>query len=252
MPEEKRSLKVFLSHAHSDADAVRALYDRLIADGVDAWLDKEKLLPGQDWELEIRNAVREADVVIVCLSKQFNQAGFRQKEVRWALDAAMEQPEGEIFIIPARLEECESPESLRNLHWVDLFEDDGYQKMTGALSLRAERVDATFESKTTFQHDFGNLIESVADEQVTLVALGSARQKSGDFAGAINYYEKALDLSEDLGDRKTQATILSNLASSYERVGDLVLASGYLQHALDIAAEVDLEPKNNRPEEKHP
>jgi len=36
-------------------------------DGVDAWLDKEKLLPGQgfdrlnlpDWELEIRKAVRE-------------------------------------------------------------------------------------------------------------------------------------------------------------------------------------------------
>ena len=33
----------------------------LIQDGVDryAWLDKKKLLPGQDWELEIRKAVRE-------------------------------------------------------------------------------------------------------------------------------------------------------------------------------------------------
>ena len=72
MPEEKRSLKVFLCHAHiiplwdADRDAVRALYTRLIADGVDAWLDKEKLLPpvpapqvqeGQNWELEIRKAV---------------------------------------------------------------------------------------------------------------------------------------------------------------------------------------------------
>ena len=82
MPEEKRPLKVFLSHAHSDAEAVRAIYDRLTADRVDTWLDKEKLLPGQDWELGIRKAVREADLVIVCLSKQFNQAGYRQKEVR--------------------------------------------------------------------------------------------------------------------------------------------------------------------------
>lgn len=44
MPEEKRSLKVFLSHAHSDAKAVRALYNRPTMDGIDAWLDKEKLL----------------------------------------------------------------------------------------------------------------------------------------------------------------------------------------------------------------
>ena len=85
---DKRPLKVFLCHAHiiplwdADRDAVRKLYTRLANDGVDAWLDKEKLLPGQDWELEIKKAVREADVVVVCLSKQFNQAGFhQQKEV---------------------------------------------------------------------------------------------------------------------------------------------------------------------------
>jgi len=28
-------------------------------DGVDAWFDKEKIIPDQDWELEIRKAVRE-------------------------------------------------------------------------------------------------------------------------------------------------------------------------------------------------
>ena len=134
MPESKRPLKVFLCHASADKTAVRELYQRLTKDGVDAWLDKEKLLPGQDWEYEIRKAVREADVVVVCLSKQFNQAGFRQKEVRLALDTAMEKPEGEIFIIPARLEECDNLESLRRWHWVDLFEEDGYKRLF--LSLR--------------------------------------------------------------------------------------------------------------------
>src|SRR5574342_114856 len=102
--EPKRPLKVFLCHAHADRDPMRALYSRLTKDGVDAWLDKEKLLPGADWEYEIRKAVREADVVVVCLSKQFNQAGFRQKEVRLALDTALEKAEGEIFIIAGRLE----------------------------------------------------------------------------------------------------------------------------------------------------
>ena len=60
--DNNRPLKVFLCHAHADRDAVRALYNRLTKDGVDAWLDKAKpcgeqrrtILPGQDWELEIR------------------------------------------------------------------------------------------------------------------------------------------------------------------------------------------------------
>jgi formylglycine-generating enzyme required for sulfatase activity len=120
-----------------------------------AWLDKEKpcveqsrnILPGADWEYEIRKAVREADVVVVCLSKQFNQAGFRQKEVRLALDTAMEKPEGEIFIIPARLEECDNLESLRKWHWVDLFEDDGYEMLMRALRVRANKIGATLQIK---------------------------------------------------------------------------------------------------------
>jgi len=145
--DDKRPLKVFLCHAHADRDRVHALYERLTNDGVDAWLDKEKLLPGQDWELEIRKAVREADVVVVCLSKQFNQAGFRQKEVRLALDTAMEKPEGEIFIIPARLEECDNLESLRKWHWVDLFEDDGYEMLMRAFRARADRIGATLQIK---------------------------------------------------------------------------------------------------------
>jgi len=147
MIEPKRPLKVFLCHASTDKPAVHELYLRLKKDGVDAWLDKEKLLPGQDWELEIRKAVREADVVVVCLSKQFNQAGYRQKEVRLALDTAMEKPEGEIFIIPARLEECDNLESLRKWHWVDLFEDDGYERLMRALRTRADKIGLTLRIK---------------------------------------------------------------------------------------------------------
>jgi WD40 repeat protein len=147
MTEIKRPLKVFLCHAHSDRNTVKALYTRLTKDGVDVWLDKENLLPGQDWELEISKAVREADVVVVCLSKQFNQAGFRQKEVKLALDTAMNQPEGEIFIIPARLDECDTLESLRKWHWVDLFEEDGYQILMRALRVRANKIGAILQVK---------------------------------------------------------------------------------------------------------
>lgn len=145
MPKEQRHLEVFLCHARSDQAAVRELYRCLVRDGVHAWLDREKLLPGQDWELEIRKAVRAADVVIICLSRQFDQAGFRQKEMRLVLDAAMEKPEGEIFIIPLRLEECDMPQSLHRWQWVDLFENDGYKKLLQALQKRAEDIGAVLQ-----------------------------------------------------------------------------------------------------------
>ena len=166
MTETKRPLKVFLCHAHADRDPVRGLYTRLKREGVDVWLDKEKLLPGADWEYEIRKAVREADVVVVCLSKQFNQAGFRQKEVRLALDTAMEQPEGEIFIIPARLEECDNLESLGKWHWVDLFESDGFQRLIMALRVRADKIGATLRIRrsggTTTPRPKNNELETKA------------------------------------------------------------------------------------------
>ena len=167
--DDKRPLKVFLCHAHADRDAVKALYTRLTKDGVDAWLDKEKLLPGQDWELEIRKAVREADVVVVCLSKQFNQAGFRQKEVRLALDTAMEKPEGEIFIIPARLEKCDNLESLRKWHWVDLFENDGYERLMRALFKRAENIGAELRTSRSNRKapDKAIPLEIIKEEELT-------------------------------------------------------------------------------------
>lgn len=141
MVDTKRSLRVFLCHASSDKPAVIELYKRLISDGVDAWLDKEKLIPGQDWQIEIPKAVKNSDVVIVCLSSQsITKEGFIQREIRFALDAADEKPEGTIFIIPARLENCEVPERLGRFQWVDLYTSDGYERLLKALRIRASHL----------------------------------------------------------------------------------------------------------------
>jgi tetratricopeptide (TPR) repeat protein len=240
MPETKRPLKVFLCHAHADRDAVHRLYTRLTNNGVDAWLDKEKLLPGQDWELEIRKAVREADVVVVCLSKQFNQAGFRQKEVRLALDTAMEKPEGEIFIIPARLEECENLESLKRLHWVDLFEAEGYQRLKQSLGLRAEQVGAMFEEKIMTK-PLTRLVEKrgATIDFGTLNTLGIQYIEWGNYPKAIECFEQSLLLSREIGDKISEATILNNLGSVYSRVGDLARAVELYNHALHINEEIN-------------
>ena len=125
---------VFLVHAHSDKAAVHKLYSRLIKDGVRAWLDAENLQPGQDWQREIRKAILKSDVVIVCLSRGFDQQpGYRHEELKIALEKAKLLADNEIFIIPVRLEKCDMPAALRHLHRVDLFETGGYQKLLRVL-----------------------------------------------------------------------------------------------------------------------
>ncbi len=118
---------------------MRELYARLKESGFEPWLDEEDLIAGQDWQAEIPAAVRQADIVLVCLSKtSITKEGYVQKEIKFALDAADEKPEDTIFVIPIRLEELEVPRRLKHWHWVDLFDQRGYEKLVLALSRRAQ------------------------------------------------------------------------------------------------------------------
>ncbi len=131
---KKHGIRAFLCHSHEDKEAVHALHSKLRRDSVDVWLDKEKLLPGQNWKVEIRKAILKSDVVIVCLSRRFNQhKGFRHEEINIALKKTDLFLDNEIYIIPVRLEKCDLPTSLGHLHRVDLFEAGGYKKLLQAL-----------------------------------------------------------------------------------------------------------------------
>jgi hypothetical protein len=135
MSKLKQPLRVFLCYAHNDKADVYKLYNRIAKEvGIDTWFDAENILPGQDWEQEIRKAILGSDVIVICLSRQFNRlGGYRQKELKIALEKAGLLLDSEIFIIPLRLEKCALPKRLRRWQCVDLFEVDGYRKLLQAL-----------------------------------------------------------------------------------------------------------------------
>ena len=125
-----RQLRIFLLYARQDEATVHRLYRRLVRDGADVWMDRAKLLPGQNWAMEIHNAIYSSDITIACLTKQFHQqGGYRHEELKIALRRANSLPSGQIFLIPARLEACELPEPLARWQCVDLFESQGYKKL---------------------------------------------------------------------------------------------------------------------------
>jgi hypothetical protein len=143
----KKKLKLFLCHSYHDKSSVRKLYKRFQSDGFDPWLDEEKLLPGQDWQLEISNAVRSSDAVLVFLSQNsMTKSGYVQKEIKIALDLADEQPEGRIFLIPIRLEECATPDRLTQFQWVNLFDDIGYERLLKSLIRLTDSLGVQLEA----------------------------------------------------------------------------------------------------------
>src|SRR5262249_187722 len=129
--------RIFLCHASEDKDAVHHFYAKLEDSGFEPWLDEKDLLPGQLWEDEIPRAIRESGVVLVFLSRvSVVKRGYVQKEFRLALRELEEIPEGEIFIIPIKLDECRVPAQFRRFQWIDIERDDATEKVFDAIRTR--------------------------------------------------------------------------------------------------------------------
>jgi hypothetical protein len=139
MPAAKK-LSVFISHASQDQDVALQLGQRLEADGFDPWQYEDRLLPGMDWNLEIQKAMRASDAILVCFSSlSVRKEGYIQREYKKALDYRDEKPEGAIYVIPVRLDDCDMPFEFQQIQYVDY--PDGYGKIVAALKQRqAQKV----------------------------------------------------------------------------------------------------------------
>jgi hypothetical protein len=137
----------FLCYAKENSAGVREFRERLKAEAwIDPWFDEEDILPGQMWVGSVTDAVHNSHAVIVFLSSiAIRTEGFFHKELKLALDAAAEKPDGTIFIIPIRLDDCAVPERLQPYQYVDYFgdaehKDRVYSNLIKALKLRAENL----------------------------------------------------------------------------------------------------------------
>lgn len=138
--------KVFLAYVQEDANVVDRLYDKLTEAGFDPWMDRRKLLPGQNWPSSIEDAIDTSDFFIGCFSQDaVKKKGGFQAEIRYALDCARRVPLDEIFLIPIRLNDCHIPVSIRReLQYIDLFPEweRGFGSLIGVMHRQVQRSAA--------------------------------------------------------------------------------------------------------------
>lgn len=128
--------KVFISHASEDKERfVTEFAKRLREKGVDAWLDKWEMLPGDSLVEKIfEEGLKEADAVIIVLS-QFSV------DKPWVLEELNVSVINKISkgtkIIPIVLDDCNVPESLKSTLWekIDDFKyyENSFKRITSSI-----------------------------------------------------------------------------------------------------------------------
>jgi hypothetical protein len=135
--------KVFLAYVREDLGAVQRIYRALRRRGFDPWLDRKKLLPGQDWPRAIQRAIEVADFFVACFSSRaVRKRGEFHSELRYALECARRLPLDDVYFLPVRLDECPVPPRIaREIQYVDLFPDwnAGIARLVAALHSAAGR-----------------------------------------------------------------------------------------------------------------
>jgi len=140
--------KVFIAYVEEDLASAIRLYDELKEHGFDPWLDKKKLLPGQNWPRSIERTIEVSDFFIALFSPRgVGKRGHFHSELRYALDCASRLPLGDIYLIPARLDDCQVPPAIaRRIQYVDLFPswESGFARilsvMRKAMKARSRRA----------------------------------------------------------------------------------------------------------------
>jgi hypothetical protein len=133
--------RVFISYVTENACVVDRLSIDLKRQGIDVWVDRDSLLPGQHWRDEIRNAIQGGDFFIACFSMQYHQRekSYMNEELVLAIDELRSRSITKTWFIPVILNECDIParnigagETLLDLQWVNLVDnwEQGIKKIT--------------------------------------------------------------------------------------------------------------------------
>lgn len=117
--------RVFIAYVEEDLSFAKRLYRAFEDSGFRPWLDKKRLMPGQNWPRAIETAIQTSDFFVACFSRRAtSKRGSFHSELRYALFCAAKVPLDEIFLIPLRLDDCAVPNRIsKQIQYLDLFPD---------------------------------------------------------------------------------------------------------------------------------
>lgn len=157
--------KIFVSHASEDKERfVTNFATKLRENGVDAWLDKWEMLPGDSLVDKIfEEGLKEAQAVIIVLSNYSIKKPWVREELNASIVAKLSKG---TKIIPIVLDDCEVPQSLTSTLWESIPDLKNYdQNFKRVLSSIFGATDKPALGKapahtTSVYHEIGGLTKA--------------------------------------------------------------------------------------------
>ncbi|MEO0883778.1 MAG: toll/interleukin-1 receptor domain-containing protein [Pseudomonadota bacterium] len=123
-----KNTRVIISYMSENYAAVRKLYDNLVGNGLDVFMDKPSLEPGEAWSGKFERVAQKSGSILIVFSDAYDPTAKRtfNREVEFLSD--LKKKHASKTLIPIRLSECQIPDTeigggqaLSDLHYMDLF-----------------------------------------------------------------------------------------------------------------------------------
>ena len=154
--------QVFISYVREDLDIVNVLVKDLRKYRVNAWIDRERLAPGQRWKSAIRSAITEGVLFLACFSSQYSQKNrsYMNEELTLAIEELRKRPVNRSWFIPIIFDNNSVPdrdvgagESLHDFQWVDLSSGPGKSSWSKGIRKIVNLVDQGDGQDSRSKHD---------------------------------------------------------------------------------------------------
>lgn len=183
--------KVFISHASEDKHRfVLAFAERLRQNGIDAWVDKWEMRPGDSLVDKIfEEGLKEAKAIVVVLSK----FSVDKPWVREELNAAVvKRISSGSKLIPVVIEDCSVPEALKSTVWQVVHDlasyNESFDRIVAAIFGVTEKPPLGSPPSYTksFLESIGGLTKM--DSLVLQLACKHALASGSDFVDSMEVY----------------------------------------------------------------
>ena len=110
----------FISHSSKDKKFVRQLAADLVANGIQVWLDEQRIRVGDSIPEKVAQGLAESDFYLIVISNNSVQSAWVQKELNVALVREIERRH--VAVLPIKIDDVKVPDSLIDKKYANFAE----------------------------------------------------------------------------------------------------------------------------------